>query len=115
MDLAIELDHEGRLWVSPADGTAREEAWLQGAADTPRSLRASGLCPLGACPRINVYSSLIPRQLYGVGVEMDTSVVSTSTAVRTSRFTGGMTSCKGVWVVHMAPYIWGYTVHGAHA
>ena len=46
MDVAIELDNEGRIWVSPADGTAREEAWLQGAADTPRSLRASGLCPL---------------------------------------------------------------------
>ena len=35
---------------------------------------------LGACPRINVYRSLIPRQLYGVGVEMDIAVVSTSTA-----------------------------------
>jgi hypothetical protein len=46
MDVVIELDNEGRIWVSPADGTAREEAWLQGADDTPRSLRASGLCPL---------------------------------------------------------------------
>ena len=46
MDLVIELDNEGRIWVSPADDTAREEAWLQGADDTPLSLRASGLCPL---------------------------------------------------------------------
>ena len=46
MDLVIELDNEGRIWVSPADGTAREEAWLQGTDDTPLSLRASGLCPL---------------------------------------------------------------------
>jgi hypothetical protein len=46
MDVVIELDNEGRIWVSPADGTTREEAWLQGADDTPLSLRASGLCPL---------------------------------------------------------------------
>jgi hypothetical protein len=32
--------------VSPTDGTAREEAWLQGADDTSLTLRASGLCPL---------------------------------------------------------------------
>jgi hypothetical protein len=58
---------------------------------------------LGACPRINVYRSLIPRQLYGVGVEMDIAVVSTSTAVSTSRFIGGMTPYKGILVEHMAP------------
>jgi hypothetical protein len=46
MDVGIELDHEGRIWVSPADSTAREEAWLPGVDDTPLSLRASGLCPL---------------------------------------------------------------------
>ena len=69
---------------------------------------------LGACPRINVYSSLIPRQLYGVGVELDTSGVSTSTGVRTSRFTGGMTPCKGVLVAHMAPSMWGYIGNGVH-
>jgi hypothetical protein len=46
MDLAIELDNEGRIWVSGSDGTATEEAWLQGADDTPDALRASGLCPL---------------------------------------------------------------------
>jgi hypothetical protein len=46
MDLRIELDNEGRIWVSPTDGTAPEEAWLQGANDTPDTLRASGLCLL---------------------------------------------------------------------
>lgn len=46
MDFVIELDDEGRIWVSPADGSAREEAWLQGADDTPHWMRASGLCLL---------------------------------------------------------------------
>ena len=46
MDLGIELDNEGRIWVSSVDGTAPEEAWLQGAHDTPEALRASGLCLL---------------------------------------------------------------------
>ena len=46
MDLVIELDNEGRIWVSTSDGTAPEEAWLQGATDTPETLRASGLCLL---------------------------------------------------------------------
>jgi hypothetical protein len=46
MDLVIELDNEGRLWVSGSDDTTREEAWLQGADDSPVSLRAGGLCPL---------------------------------------------------------------------
>jgi hypothetical protein len=46
MDLVIELDNDGHIWVSPADGTAREEAWLQGANETPENLRASGLCLL---------------------------------------------------------------------
>jgi hypothetical protein len=46
MDISIELDNEGRIWVSPADGTAREEAWLHGATETPEVLRASGLCLL---------------------------------------------------------------------
>ena len=46
MDLVIELDNEGRIWVSGSDGTAPEEAWLQGANETPDALRASGLCPL---------------------------------------------------------------------
>ena len=46
MDLVIELDNEGRIWVSAADGTAPEEAWLHGADETPDDLRASGLCLL---------------------------------------------------------------------
>jgi len=46
MDVVIELDREGRIWVSAADGTAAEEAWVPGADDTPTTLRASGLCPL---------------------------------------------------------------------
>jgi hypothetical protein len=46
MDLVIELDTAGRIWVSGADGTAPEEAWHQGAHDTPDALRASGLCLL---------------------------------------------------------------------
>jgi hypothetical protein len=46
MDLVIELDNEGRIWVTAADGSAPEEAWLQGACETPDALRASGLCPL---------------------------------------------------------------------
>ena len=46
MDLVIELDNEGRIWVSGSDGSAPEEAWLQGADDTPDALRASGLCLL---------------------------------------------------------------------
>ena len=46
MDLVIELDNEGRIWVTGADGAAREEAWLLGADDTPSSLRVSGLCLL---------------------------------------------------------------------
>jgi len=46
MDFVIELDNEGRIWVLGADRTTQEEAWLQGADDTPDVLRASGLCLL---------------------------------------------------------------------
>ena len=46
MDIVIELNHQGRIWVSAANGTTPEEAWVPGAADTPATLRASGLCPL---------------------------------------------------------------------
>ena len=46
MRLRIELDNEGRIWVSGADGRDQEEAWLPGADDTPDALRKSGLCPL---------------------------------------------------------------------
>jgi hypothetical protein len=46
MDLVIELDNEGRIWVSSSDGTPPEEALLQGANETPEDLRANGLCLL---------------------------------------------------------------------
>ena len=46
MDLVIELDNKGRIWVSVSNGTAPEEAWLHGASETPDALRASGLCLL---------------------------------------------------------------------
>jgi hypothetical protein len=44
MDLVIELDQEGRFWVSASDGTILEEAWIAGADEKPATLRASGLC-----------------------------------------------------------------------
>jgi len=46
MDVVIELDNDGRIWVSPSDGVVPEEAWLQGARETSEALRASGLCLL---------------------------------------------------------------------
>ena len=46
MNLVIELDNEGRIWVAGSDGAVQEEAWLQGANETPAALRASGLCLL---------------------------------------------------------------------
>ena len=58
---------------------------------------------LGACPRINVYGPLIPRQPYGEGVWMGTLVVSISTVVRHNWFTDGMTPCQEVLAVPMAP------------
>jgi transposase len=58
---------------------------------------------LGACPRINVYGPLIPRQPYGEGVWMGTPAVSTSTVVRHNWFTDGMTPCQEVLAVYMAP------------
>ena len=42
----IELNNEGRIWVSAANGTAPEEAWLPGAHETSEALRAHGLCLL---------------------------------------------------------------------
>jgi hypothetical protein len=42
----IELDNEGRIWVSDSDGTGLAEAWLHGVKETPDALRASGLCLL---------------------------------------------------------------------
>jgi hypothetical protein len=46
MDLVIELDQGGRIWVSTADGTLLEEAWIAGADENPAALRSSGLCLL---------------------------------------------------------------------
>jgi hypothetical protein len=45
VDIVIELDNDGRIWVSSSDGTP-EEAWLRGVHETPEALRASGLCLL---------------------------------------------------------------------
>jgi hypothetical protein len=63
MDLLIELDNEGCIWVSDSDGTAREEAWLQGADDTPDALRASGLCPLEEKYKVDRLTSTTLDQL----------------------------------------------------
>ena len=46
MDLVIELDHEGRIWVSASDGTILEETWIAGPDENSAALRASGLCLL---------------------------------------------------------------------
>jgi hypothetical protein len=46
MDLVIELNSEGRLWVSTPDGTVLEEAWIPGPSEAPTALRQSGLCLL---------------------------------------------------------------------
>ena len=46
MDLVIELDQEGRIWVSASDGTTLEEAWIAGPDENVAALRASGLCLL---------------------------------------------------------------------
>jgi hypothetical protein len=46
MDLVIELDQEGRVWVFASDGTVLEEAWIAGANEKFAALRASGLCLL---------------------------------------------------------------------
>jgi hypothetical protein len=67
MDLVIELDNEGRIWVSAADGTAPEEAWLQGANETPTALRASGLCLLEEKYTPGTWTSITldPREIAG--------------------------------------------------
>jgi hypothetical protein len=58
---------------------------------------------LGACPRINGYGPLIPRQPYDGGVWVGTPAVSTSTVVRHNWFTDGMTPCQEVLAGHMGP------------
>lgn len=67
MDLVIELDNEGRIWVAAADGTAPEEAWLQGANETPAALRASGLCLLEEKYTPGTWTSITlePREIAG--------------------------------------------------
>jgi hypothetical protein len=67
MDLVIELDNAGRIWVSSSDGTAREEAWLQGTDETPEALRASGLCLLEEKYTQSTWTSttLDPREIAG--------------------------------------------------
>lgn len=67
MDLVIDLDNEGRLWVSTSDGTAPEEAWLQGAHETPDALRAGGLCLLEEkyTPGTWTSTTLDPREITG--------------------------------------------------
>jgi hypothetical protein len=67
MDLVIELDNAGRIWVSVSDGTIAEEAWLQGANETPDALRASGLCLLEEkyTPGTWTSTTLDPREIAG--------------------------------------------------
>ena len=65
MDVVIEFDNEGRIWVSGSDGTARAEAWLHGAHETPDVLRASGLCLLEEkyTPGTWTSTTLDPREI----------------------------------------------------
>jgi hypothetical protein len=67
MDLVIELDNEGRIWVLSSHLTGQEEAWLQGTDDTPEALRASGLCPLEEKYRVDRLTSttLDQREIAG--------------------------------------------------
>ena len=67
MDLVIELDNEGRIWVSGSDGTARAEAWLHGAHETSDVLRASGLCLLEEkyMPGTWTSTTLDPQEIAG--------------------------------------------------
>ena len=67
MDFVIELNNEGRIWVSAANGTAPEEAWLPGAHETPEALRASGLCLLEEkyTPGTWTSTTLDPREIAG--------------------------------------------------
>jgi hypothetical protein len=46
VDLVIELDNEGRIWVYTPDGKVLEEAWIPGSDEVFATLRQSGLCPL---------------------------------------------------------------------
>jgi hypothetical protein len=46
MNLVIELNSEGRIWVSALDGTVLEEAWIPGPDEQAAVLRQSSLCRL---------------------------------------------------------------------
>jgi hypothetical protein len=63
MDLRIELDNEGRIWVLGSNRTTQEEAWLQEADDTPDALRASGLCLLEEKYMVSRLTSITLDQL----------------------------------------------------
>jgi hypothetical protein len=67
MDLQIELDSEGRIWVSAPDGTAPEEAWLPGADETPLAMRTNGLCPIEEkyTPGTWTSTTLDPQEIAG--------------------------------------------------
>ena len=67
MDLRIELDSDGRIWVSASDATAPEEAWLPGPDETPSALRASGLCLLEEkyTPGTWTSTTLDPQEIAG--------------------------------------------------
>jgi hypothetical protein len=65
MDLVIEFDQEGRIWISASDGTMLEEAWMAGADENPTALRASGLCLLEEkyMPGYWVSTTLDPQEI----------------------------------------------------
>lgn len=67
MDLVIELDQGGRIWVSTTDGTTLEEAWIAGADENPTVLRASGLCLVEEkyMPGRRVSTTLDPQEITG--------------------------------------------------
>jgi hypothetical protein len=67
MDLVIELDQEGRIWVSDATGTVLEEAWIAGASEKSNALRTNGLCLLEEkyMPGHWVSTTLDPQEING--------------------------------------------------
>jgi hypothetical protein len=67
MDLVIELNSEGRIWVSASDGTLLEEAWIPGPEETPATLRQGGLCLLEEKYRPGRWASttLNPQEIAG--------------------------------------------------
>lgn len=67
MDLVIELDQEGRIWVSDATGTVLEEAWIAGAGEKFDALRTNGLCLLEEkyMPGHWVSTTLDPQEING--------------------------------------------------